>query len=183
MTTADEITVATPAAPEQKVQIKTHDGGDFLVDRTVTNMSKVLSSMIAEDTTSKVVQVDLPDWLTQKTMAKIIEYWERHVGKPEPKAIESPLKSDKLEEAGVEKDDVKFIELDDSELFEILKAANFLDTQHLLQLTGAKIASIMRGKSTEELRKRFNIANDFTPAEEEKLRNPPANASREDVAC
>ena len=33
----------------------------------------------------------------------------------------------------------------------------------------AKIASYIKGKTTEEIRERFHIVNDFTPEEEEKV--------------
>jgi len=32
------------------------------------------------------------------------------------------------------------------------------------------VASLIRGKSVEEIRKMFNIQNDFTPEEEERIR-------------
>ena len=35
--------------------------------------------------------------------------------------------------------------------------------------TCAKIASFIKGKTTEEIRERFNIVSDFTPEEEEKV--------------
>jgi len=45
-------------------------------------------------------------------------------------------------------------------------AANYLDIKGLLDLSCAKIASLMKGKTAEEIRKVFNIPNDFTPEEE-----------------
>ena len=37
--------------------------------------------------------------------------------------------------------------------------------------TGCKVvANMIKGKSTEEIRKTFNIINDFTPEEEEQIR-------------
>ena len=40
-----------------------------------------------------------------------------------------------------------------------------------MELACAKIASLIKGKSTEEIRKTFNIVNDFTPEEEEQIRD------------
>jgi len=45
-------------------------------------------------------------------------------------------------------------------------AANYLDIKSLLDLGCAKIATLIKGKSPEEIRKTFNIINDFTPEEE-----------------
>ena len=71
-------------------------------------------------------------------------------------------------------------------LFEIILAANYLDIKSLLCVSstlyhitpilmndyshsdvGCKtVANMIKGKSPEEIRKLFNIVNDFTPEEE-----------------
>ena len=63
--------------------------------------------------------------------------------------------------------DAKFIDIDDLEcIFDIIMAANYLDIKSLLDLSCAKIATMIRGKTPDEIRKTFNIVNDFTPEEE-----------------
>ncbi len=49
-------------------------------------------------------------------------------------------------------------------------AANYLDIKSLLDLSCAKIATLIKGKTPEEIRKTFNIVNDFTPEEEAQIR-------------
>ena len=41
--------------------------------------------------------------------------------------------------------------------------------KNLLELASAKVASIIKGKNTEEIRKTFGITNDFTPEEEQQI--------------
>lgn len=41
-----------------------------------------------------------------------------------------------------------------------------MDLQGLLSLCAEKIASLIKGKTVKEIRKTFNIVNDFTPEEE-----------------
>ena len=55
-------------------------------------------------------------------------------------------------------------------VFEIILAANYMDIKSLLELASSKVASIIKGKTPEEIRKTFNIQNDFTPEEEEQIR-------------
>ena len=83
--------------------------------------------------------------------------------------------------------DAKYIDIENlEEVFEIILAANYLDIRPLLDLSCAKIASLIKGirflrslslnsllfvgKTPEEIRKTFNILNDFTPEEEAQIR-------------
>jgi S-phase kinase-associated protein 1 len=45
-----------------------------------------------------------------------------------------------------------------------------MDIKSLLDLTCAKVASMIKDKSPEEIRETFNITNDFTPEEEARVR-------------
>lgn len=47
-----------------------------------------------------------------------------------------------------------------------IQASNYLDIKPLLDLTCGKIASMMKDKTTEEIRAEFDIVNDFTREEE-----------------
>uniref|UniRef100_A0A7N0UJ14 SKP1 component dimerisation domain-containing protein n=1 Tax=Kalanchoe fedtschenkoi TaxID=63787 RepID=A0A7N0UJ14_KALFE len=51
-----------------------------------------------------------------------------------------------------------------------LQAANYLNIKGLLDLTCRTVADMIKGKTPEEIRKTFNIKNDFTPEEEEEVR-------------
>jgi len=55
-------------------------------------------------------------------------------------------------------------------LFFFPQAANYLDIKPLLDLTCKTVANMIKGKTPEEIRKTFNIKNDFTPEEEEIVR-------------
>jgi S-phase kinase-associated protein 1 len=55
-------------------------------------------------------------------------------------------------------------------LFDLVLAANYMDIKPLLDLCCAKVASLIKGKSPEDIRKTFNIVNDFTPEEEAQVR-------------
>ena len=50
------------------------------------------------------------------------------------------------------------------------KASNYLDIKPLLDVGCKTVANMIKGKSPEEIRKTFNITNDFTPEEEEQIR-------------
>ena len=94
-----------------------------------------------------------------------MEYCEKHRN-DNPPEIEKPLRHSNLNEL-VDAYDAKFIDIENLEdLFDIILAANYLDIKSLLDLSCAKVATLIKGKSPEEIRKTFNIPNDFTPEEE-----------------
>merc|ERR1719384_2673965 len=66
--------------------------------------------------------------------------------------------------------DAEYVNIEQEVLFELILAANYLDIKSLLDLTCAKVTSMNKGKNTEEIRKQFNIVNDFTPEEEAQVR-------------
>jgi S-phase kinase-associated protein 1 len=66
--------------------------------------------------------------------------------------------------------DLDFCKVDQPTLFELILAANYLDIKELLDLTCKTVANMIKGKTPEEIRKTFNIKNDFTPEEEEQVR-------------
>ena len=55
-------------------------------------------------------------------------------------------------------------------IVEFFQAANYLNIKSLLDLTCQTVADMIKGKTPEEIRKTFNIKNDFTPEEEEEVR-------------
>lgn len=49
------------------------------------------------------------------------------------------------------------------------QAANYLDIKGLLDVTCKTVANMIKGKTPEEIRKTFNIKNDFTEEEEAQV--------------
>ena len=66
--------------------------------------------------------------------------------------------------------DTEFLKVDQGTLFEIILAANFLDIPKLLDYACITVADQIRGKSPEEIRKHFNIKNDFNEEEMERIK-------------
>lgn len=64
-----------------------------------------------------------------------------------------------------------FLQIDDPVLFDLILAANYLDIKPLLDFTCKQVADyIKQCKTPQDIRRRFNIKNDFTPEEEEEIR-------------
>lgn len=56
----------------------------------------------------------------------------------------------------------------------IFQAADYLNIKSLLDLSCKSVAKMIAGKSPEEVREIFDITNDFTREEEEKVRRENA---------
>lgn len=66
--------------------------------------------------------------------------------------------------------DIEFCNIPQSELFSLINATNFLDIKPLLDVACYTVAMMIKGKKVEEIRKIFNIKNDFTEEEEKEIR-------------
>lgn len=137
------------------------------VPRQVAEMSVLVREMLADDDSDESPEIPLPN-VQKETLAKIVEFCQHHVNDPMPE-IEKPLKSQNLADS-VGEWDAQFIDVDQSMLFSIILAANYMDLPSLLDLSCAKVASMIKGKTPEEIRRTFNIVNDFTPEEEAQVR-------------
>mmetsp|Transcript_13578 Transcript_13578/g.26190 ORF Transcript_13578/g.26190 Transcript_13578/m.26190 type:complete len:173 (+) Transcript_13578:125-643(+) len=139
------------------------------VPMEVAQMSVLVKEMTDEDNGDETnPEIPLPN-VAIKVLDKVIEFCKHHVKEP-MQEIEKPLKSPNMNEV-VSEWDARFVDIDQETLFELILAANYLDIKPLLDLTCAKVASMIKNKSPEEIRETFNITNDFTPEEEARVRD------------
>jgi S-phase kinase-associated protein 1 len=113
------------------------------------------------------MEIPLPN-VKSEVLRKVIEFCEHHLKEPMSE-IEKPLKSQNMADV-VQKWYADFVELEQVLLFELILAANYMDIKPLLDLTCATVASMIKGKSPEDIRSTFNITNDFSPEEEAQVR-------------
>ncbi|KAG8802147.1 hypothetical protein FRC16_010318, partial [Serendipita sp. 398] len=93
----------------------------------------------------------------------VLEYCEHHQADPLPTI---QVDGGPRRRTNISKWDQQFINVDQDMRFDILLAAWHLDIKSLVDVGCQTVANQMKGKSPEELRKFFNLANDFTPEEE-----------------
>ena len=98
------------------------------------------------------------------TLLKVKEYLE-HYKDLEPKEITQPLPQKDFKKC-IDSWDYDYINLDNETIFEIMNAANFMDIKPLLDLTCAKIASEIKGKNEEEIRRLFKMEKDCNEDED-----------------
>ncbi|KAJ8762128.1 hypothetical protein K2173_007278 [Erythroxylum novogranatense] len=147
----------------RKITLKSSDGETFEVDEAVALESQTIKHMIEDDCADN--GIPLPN-VTSKILSKVIEYCKKHV--------ETPKSDDRSSSSSVDDElkawDAEFVKVDQATLFDLILAANYLNIKSLLDLTCQTVADMIKGKTPEEIRKTFNIKNDFTPEEEDEVR-------------
>lgn len=147
------------------ITLVSSDGDKFQISEKAARRSQLIKGII--DDYPDDPEVPLHN-VKSHILAKIKEYLEYYKD-TEPREIERPLPSSNFNEC-VDPWDYQFIDMELDVIFEIILAANYMDIKPLMELASSKVASIIKGKSPEEIRKTFNIQNDFTPEEEQQIR-------------
>ena len=103
--------------------------------------------------------------MDKDTFEKVVAFCNHLSEGNSPPEIQKPLKSKNMRE-NTTLWYADFIDVDVEKTQDILLAGDFLGIRHLVNLCTAKMGSFIRGMSITEIRRTFNIVNDFTPEEE-----------------
>nr|ULE30652.1 S-phase kinase protein-like protein 1 [Triticum aestivum] len=160
---------AGDAGEKKMITLKSSDGEEFEVEEAVAMESQTIRHMIEDDCADN--GIPLPN-VNSKILSKVIEYCNKHVqAKPADGAAAAAGASDAAAPTAPAEDlknwDAEFVKVDQATLFDLILATNYLNIKGLLDLTCQTVADMIKGKTPEEIRKTFNIKNDFTPEEEE----------------
>ncbi|CAH2063457.1 unnamed protein product [Thlaspi arvense] len=143
----------------KKIVLKCSDGETFEVDEAVALQSQTIAHLVEDDCADSGIPLAN---VTGKILAMVIEYCKKHV------AVDG---GESLSEEDLKKWDAEFMQIDQSTIFELILASNYLNIKSLLDLTCQTIADMISAcKNAEEIRQKFGIQNDFTPEEEEEVR-------------
>merc|ERR1711973_20359 len=150
------------------IKLQSSDGETFEVDVEIAKCSVTIKTMLEDlgmDEDDEEV-VPLPN-VNSAILRKVILWATYHKDDPPP-----PEDDDNKEKRtdDISSWDADFLKVDQGTLFELILAANYLDIKGLLDVTCKTVANMIKGKTPEEIRKTFNIKNDFTPCEEEQVR-------------
>ncbi|XP_048573870.1 SKP1-like protein 1 isoform X4 [Triticum urartu] len=146
------------------ITLKSSDGEEFQVEEAVAMESQTIRHMIEDDCADN--GIPLPN-IDSKILSKVIEYCKKHV-QADSSSSTSTAAAAPAED--LKSFDAEFVKVDQATLFDLILAANYLNIKGLLDLTSQTVADMIKGKTPEEIRKTFNIKNDFTPEEEAEIR-------------
>jgi len=162
-----------------KILLKSNDDELFEVDRNVIRLSTTLNTMFQD------LGMDVPDAGEQllndaiplqnvngAILKKVIDWCLQH--KEDAPPAEDTMESNERRTDDIPSWDQEFLKVDQGTLFELILAANYLDVRGLLDVCCKTVANMIKGKTVEEIRRTFNIKNDFSPEEEEQIRRENA---------
>ena len=151
------------------IKIQSNEGEVFTVETEIAKKSGTIRNMLEdlgmEEDADNEEAVPLPN-VSTNILKKVIQWSTHH--KDEPTPVDDENNQKRTDD--ISSWDLDFLKVDQGTLFELILAANYLDIKGLLDVTCKTVANMIKGKSPEEIRKTFNIKNDFSPAEEEQIR-------------
>lgn len=149
------------------IKLQSSDKEIFEVDVEIAKASATIKTMLDDLGMSEEEEI-VPLPVVNSTILKKIITWATY-HKDDPVVAEEDDTKDKRTD-DISSWDADFLKVDQGTLFELILAANYLDIKGLLDLTCKTVANMIRGKTPEEIRKTFNIKNDFSKEEEEQVR-------------
>lgn len=151
-----------------QITLVSSDGEEIEVEKSVALLSKTVTNMIEDQEDSD----RLPLANVRGDILKLTMDWcKKHADAVKKAGVTEETKLPAEEKTELEKWDKEFAAIgDQTRLFELILAANYLDIKNLLDLMCLTVANMIKGKGPEEIRATFNIENDFTPEEEAEVR-------------
>nr|POF03157.1 e3 ubiquitin ligase complex scf subunit sconc [Quercus suber] len=159
-------TMSTDAG-DVKIKLVSSDNVELECERKVAERSMLIKNMIEDLGSPGDEPIPIMN-VSEAVLRKVLEWCSHHKNDPAPSADDDADSRKKTTD--IEEWDQKFMQVDQEMLFEIILAANYMDIKALLDVGCKTVANMIKGKSPEEIRKTFNIQNDFTPEEEEQIR-------------
>ncbi|KAL8710915.1 MAG: hypothetical protein Q9220_004514 [cf. Caloplaca sp. 1 TL-2023] len=150
------------------IKLESSDKVEIPVEREVAERSILIKNMM-EDIGDQALEdaIPIPN-VNEPVLRKVIEWCIHH--RADPPASTDDDSDSRKKTTDIDEWDQKFMQVDQEMLFEIILAANYLDIKPLLDVGCKTVANMIKGKSPEEIRKTFNIQNDFTAEEEDQIR-------------
>ena len=150
---------------EDVIKLKTKEGTEIEITKKAGELSELIKGAINDYPNEQVFPLGEVD---EKNAEKVKEFLI-HFNGTEPKEIEKPLTSNEMKKITDEwsADFIDKMPLDD--LINLTTTANYMGINSLLDLCCAKIASLCKDKSEEEIFKTFNITETFTDEEKNKI--------------
>jgi S-phase kinase-associated protein 1 len=182
MTTNNEFPLLKACQEDTRlVTLISQDGYKETVERHIIGHMKLVTDMLDDADDDDEPQIPLNN-ITKDVLLKVIEF-ARNNWNIDEEEIEKPLKSH-VEDAISNQNNINFLKSLVKEpengkdllpehvklLVDLITAANYLNMSNLLNLLAAKIASLIKGKTPEQIRLMLDLEDDLTEQQKQQIR-------------
>ena len=150
-----------------EIKIITKEGKEFTLSKKSCELSELLKSAINDY--PKESSFPLND-LDEKN-AELIKEFLSHFNGEAPKEIEKPIQSNEMKNLTDEWSSTFIDKIPLEDLTNLTVAANYMGINSLLDLCCAKVATLCKDKSEDEILKTFKITEKFSEEEKNKIKN------------
>ncbi|CAL4968684.1 unnamed protein product [Urochloa decumbens] len=161
--------MALPSDDGKTIRLRGKEGEPVEVpEKSIAAASATIKGVIDEGRAD--AGVDLPS-LSAAALSRVAEYVKRHFKDGAAAPEDDPGFYVPGDDDPLARFDDELVRVDDNDvLIDLIEAATFLGIDGLMDLACKAVAEQMKGKNAEEIRKKFNIVNDYTKEEEEEVR-------------
>ena len=152
------------------IVLKSSDDQIFSVERAIAEKSKMIRDMLDLTEAEEGKEIVAPLDVKGATLKKVVEWTTQHKDDPAPVDDLKEKELGKCKKPELSQWDEDFLQLEQAELYDLLLAANYLEIKDLLDVICKTVALMIQDKSAEEIREKFDVKNDFSKAEEEKIK-------------
>ena len=150
-----------------EIKIITKEGKEFTLSKKSCELSELLKSAINDY--PKESSFPLND-LDEKN-AELIKEFLSHFNGEAPKEIEKPIQSNEMKNLTDEWSSTFIDKIPLEDLTNLTVVANYMGINSLLDLCCAKVASLCKDKSEDEILKTFKITEKFSEEEKNKIKS------------
>ena len=131
---------------------------------SAARMCGTISNMLddVDDPETSIPMTNIEPGIFQKVKDYCEYYKDKKLPSTEEEILEFRIKS-------LEGWDKEFVNVPLSVLFEMITAANFLDIQHMLNITCKSVAEMIKGKTPDDIKKIFGVEGDFSDEERKQV--------------
>ena len=151
----------------KEIKIITKEGKEFTLSKKQCELSDLLKSAINEY--PQETSFPLND-LDEKN-AQFIQEFLSHFNGEAPKEIEKPIQSNEMKNLTDEWSSCFIDKIPLEDLTNLTVVANYMGINSLLDLCCAKVATLCKDKSEDEILKTFKITEKFSEEEKNKIKS------------
>lgn len=149
------------------LKLKSADGEIVEAEIEVVKCCGLLKDMLENAEAAEEDENETPiSHVNASVLRKVLQWTEHHKD-------DAPVDYDdgeKRKAAVISEWDAEFLKVEDSMLFDLILAANFLNVKGLLEVAAKTLAAKFEQKTAEQIRTEFGVKNDFSADEIEEMR-------------